>query len=77
MHTMAKIDAQKEKIATIRVFVVMFMTIFSMGAYIFNNFGKINELKLILSVIGAIFFLSISLFFSLALNKEIKKLEEL
>ena len=75
---MAKIDAQKEIINTIRVFIIVFITaFFSIGAYIFNNFEHLQELKLIFLTFITLLLLVIILILGILLKKEIKNLEEL
>ena len=70
---MAKIDEQKEIVNTIRVFVVIFMTaFFSVGAYIFNNFDKSSELRLIFLAFISLFLLTIIFILSYFLKREIK-----
>jgi phage shock protein PspC (stress-responsive transcriptional regulator) len=75
---MAKIDEQKEKVNTLRVYSIFFIImIFSLIAYIFNTFKQTPFIEniflfLVLGVLIIIYFL-----LTLSLVKETKKLKDL
>ena len=75
---MAKIDEQKEKVNTLRLYSIFFLTsIFSLIAYIFNvfkfkSFVENIFLFLVLSVLIVVY-----AFVTISLIKETKKLKDL
>ena len=75
---MAKIDEQKEKINTLRVYSIFFLTtIFSMIVYIFNTF-KSNDIVgnvFLFLVLGSL--IVVYVFLTSALIKETKKLKDM
>jgi len=75
---LAKIDEQKEIISNIRLFLLVFIgSFFGLASYVFNNFEKLSELKLIfLTFLGVYNFILIILLMFF-LQKETKKLRDL
>ena len=75
---MAKIDEQKEKINTLRVYSIFFLTmIFSLIAYIFNTFKENILVENILLFFGLGCLIIVYLFLTVSLIKETKKLKDL
>jgi len=75
---LAKIDEQKEKINTLRVYSIFFLTmIFSLIAYIFNTFKENILVENILLFFGLGCLIIFYLFLTVSLIKETKKLKDL
>jgi len=75
---LAQIDEQKEKVAFWRMLFFFWLTIIvGLIAFIFNNFEKLNHLKLFLSNISLMLVIIFLIFTSMKMKKETDKLKEL
>jgi len=75
---MAEIDKQKEKVTTFRNFLLTFaVSLFSMFAYLFNNYDKLSETKLIIFTISSVILVILIIIFTNLLIKSINKLKDL
>ena len=75
---MAEIDRQKEKVNTLRVYSIFFLTmIFSLIAYIFNVFQNKNLVENIFLFLGLGSLIIVYLFLTISLIKETNKLKDL
>ena len=75
---MAQIDEQKEKVAFWRMLFFFWLTIIvGLIAFIFNNFEKLNHLKLFLSNVSLMLVIIFLIFTSMKMKKETDKLKEL
>jgi len=75
---LAKIDEQKEIVATWRVALFFVLgTIFALIGYVFNSYNKLNEIQLILSNLAGLFLLISFIFIVFKLKIEIKKLGDM
>ncbi len=75
---MAEIDKQKEKITTFRNFLLTFVvSLFSMFAYLFNNYDKLTETKLIIFTVSSVILVILIVIFTNLLIKSINKLKDL
>ena len=75
---MANIDKQKEIVSFWRVgFYVIVGAIFGVVSYLFNNFDKLDKLRLILINITIIFLIFLLIFIAKILIREINKLEDM
>ena len=75
---MADIDYQKEKVSFWRMFFFFWLTtIIGLIAFLFNNFDKLSEIKLILINITLVILIIFLLLTSIKLKKETEKLKDL
>ncbi len=75
---MADIDYQKEKVTFWRIaFFFWLTTIIGLIAYLFNNFTKLTEIKLVLVNLSLIVLIIFLIFTSSKLKKETEKLKDL
>ena len=75
---MADIDYQKEKVSFWRMFFFFWLTtIIGLIAFLFNNFDKLSEIKLILINITLMILIIFLLLTSIKLKKETEKLKDL
>ena len=75
---MAEIDRQKEIIGYLKTAFFFFLaTLFGVIAYLFENFDKISQIKLILLNITITILVSILIFLAKKSKREIDKLKDL
>jgi len=75
---MADIDKQKEKVSTIRaLWLLLIATLFSLFAYLFNNYLKLTENQLIIALVSIIIISISTLITTYFLFKSINKLKDL
>jgi hypothetical protein len=75
---MSKIDKQKEWIGVWKIALFFLLgSEFTLIGFIFNNFDKLNEIKLIFSTFALLILLIGIIITAIYLKKEIDKLEEI
>ena len=75
---MAEIDKQKEKIALMRsILLILLGALLTLIAFIFTNFDKLSEIKLIISNIAALVLSIIIISLLFMILKEINKLKDM
>ena len=75
---MAEIDRQKERVAFWRnLFFVVLTALFGLSAFIFNNFDKLNEVRLIIIVVVTFLFAVSLILIAIKMRKETDKLRDL
>jgi uncharacterized membrane protein HdeD (DUF308 family) len=75
---LAQVDEQKEKVAFWRMLFFFWLTVIvGLIAFIFNNFEKLNNVKLFLSNISLVLVIIFLIITSIKMKKEIEKLRDL
>ena len=75
---MGKIDKQKEWISVWKIALFFLLgSEFGLIGFVFNNYDKLNELKLILLTLSLLILLLGIIIIAIYLKKEIDKLEEI
>jgi len=75
---MAEIDKQKEKINLFKsIFLLLLGALLTLIGFIFTNFDKLSEIKLIIANISAIILAFLSRALLIIIFKEIDKLKDL
>jgi len=75
---MAEIDKQKEKINLFKsIFLLLLGALLTLIGFIFTNFDKLSEIKLIIANISAIILAFLSIALLIIIFKEIDKLKDL